>query len=104
MLLSGETILASRIDTPSLFSKKTCIEKLSFGAGTLGGQFCDQGRTVSVALGPSLGHRPCRWLRFPAPQIHRGASLRSVGKDRCVEFQNREPNSVLSRNPESSPP
>lgn len=54
MLLPGETILASRIDTPGLFSKKTCIEKWSFGAGTLDSQFCDQGRTVSVALGASL--------------------------------------------------
>jgi len=54
MLLSGETILASRIDTPGLFSKKTCIEQWSFGAGTLDSQFCDQGRTVSVALGASL--------------------------------------------------
>jgi hypothetical protein len=54
MLLPGDTILASRIDTPGLFSKKTCIEKWSFGAGTLDSQFCDQGRTVSVALGASL--------------------------------------------------
>lgn len=54
MLLPGETILASRIDTPGLFSKKTCIEKWSFGAGTLDSQFCDQGRTVSIALGASL--------------------------------------------------
>jgi len=53
MLLSGENVLASRIDTPGLFSKKTCIEKWSFGSGSLDSQFCDKGRTVSVALAAS---------------------------------------------------
>jgi hypothetical protein len=54
VLLPDETILVSRIDTPGLFSKKTCIEKWSFVAGTLDSQFCDPGRNVSVVLGASL--------------------------------------------------
>jgi len=54
MILPGENILASRIDTPGLFSKKTCIEEWSFNTGTLGSQFCDKGRNVSVALAVSL--------------------------------------------------
>jgi hypothetical protein len=54
MLLPGENILASRIDAPGLFSRKTCIEKWSLGAGILDSQFCDRGRTVSVALAASL--------------------------------------------------
>jgi hypothetical protein len=53
MLLPGEDILAASIGTPGLFSKKTCIEKWSLGAGTLDSRFCDQGRTVSVALAAS---------------------------------------------------
>ncbi len=68
MLLSGETILASRIDTPSLFSKKTCIEKWSFGSETLNSQFCDQRRNVSVALGASLATG--RLVGF-ASQLHK---------------------------------
>lgn len=53
-LLPDESILASRIDTPGLFSKKTCIEKWSLSAATLDGEFCDPGRNVSVALAASL--------------------------------------------------
>jgi WD40 repeat protein len=53
VLLPGENILASRIDTPGLFSKKACIERWSFSTGTLGSRFCDQGRNVSVALAAS---------------------------------------------------
>lgn len=54
MLLPGENVLASRIDTPGLFSKKACIERWSLDSGSLGSQFCDQGRNVSVALGASV--------------------------------------------------
>jgi hypothetical protein len=68
MLLSGENMLASRIDTPGLFSKKTCIEKWSFGSVTLNSQFCDQGRTVSVALAASVAAG--RVVGF-ASQIHK---------------------------------
>lgn len=68
MLLSGENILASRIDTPGLFSKKTCIEKWSFSSGTLDSQFCDQGRTVSAALAASV--TAGRVVGF-ASQIHK---------------------------------
>jgi WD40 repeat protein len=54
VLVPGESILASRIDTPGVFTKKTCIEKWDFGAGTLDSQFCDQGRIVGVTLAASL--------------------------------------------------
>lgn len=54
MLLSGENLFAARIDTPGLFSKKTCIEKWGFSSGTLDSRFCDQGRTVSAALSASV--------------------------------------------------
>jgi hypothetical protein len=68
MLLPGENILASRIDTPGLFSKKTCIEKWNLRAGTLDSQFCDRGRTVSVALAASVAAG--RVVGF-ASQIHK---------------------------------
>jgi hypothetical protein len=54
MLLPGENVLASRIDMPGLFSKKACIERWNLDSGSLGSQFCDQGRNVSVALGASV--------------------------------------------------
>jgi WD40 repeat protein len=54
MLLPGENVLASRIDTPGLFSKKACIERWNLDSGSLGSQFCDQDRNVSVALGASV--------------------------------------------------
>ena len=53
MLVSGGSVLASRIDIPSLFAKKACIEKWSLDQGTLTERFCDQGRHVEVALGAS---------------------------------------------------
>jgi len=53
-LIHDENVLASRIDTPGLFSKRACIERWSLDAGTLGGQFCDQGLDVNVALAVSL--------------------------------------------------
>jgi hypothetical protein len=68
ILLPGENILASRIDTPGLFSKKTCIEKWNLSAGTLDSRFCDKGRTVSVALAASLATG--RVVGF-ASQIHK---------------------------------
>ena len=54
MLLPSGNILAARIDTPGLFSKKACIEDWSFSTGNLGNRFCDRGRNVSVALAVSL--------------------------------------------------
>jgi hypothetical protein len=53
MLLPGGTVLGARIDTPGLFSKKSCIERWSISSGTLDGQFCDPERTVSAALAAS---------------------------------------------------
>jgi hypothetical protein len=53
MLLPGGTVLAARIDTPGLFSKKTCIERWNTGSGAQDGQFCDSERTVTVALAAS---------------------------------------------------
>lgn len=53
ILLPGGTVLAARIDTPGLFSKKACIERWNTGSETKEGQFCDSGRTVSVALAAS---------------------------------------------------
>ncbi len=66
MLLSGENVLASRIDTPGPFSRKTCIENWNFGSGSLDSQFCDKGQTVSVALAASAG----RVIGF-ASRIHK---------------------------------
>jgi len=54
MLLPGENVLASRIDTPGFFSKKTCIEKWNLNTGTLDNRFCHQGRNVIVSLAASL--------------------------------------------------
>jgi hypothetical protein len=48
----GGIVFASRIDTPSLFSKKVCIEKWNLGTGVLMDRFCDQGRHV-ILLGVS---------------------------------------------------
>jgi hypothetical protein len=53
VLVPGENIFTSRIDTPGMFSKKTCIDKWNFSARTDDSHFCDQGRTVSVALAVS---------------------------------------------------
>jgi WD40 repeat protein len=53
VLIPGENIFTSRIDTPGIFSKKTCIDKWDFNTGTANGHFCDQGRTVNVALAVS---------------------------------------------------
>ena len=54
LLLPGENLIASRIDTPGLLSKKACIEEWSFNTGALGKRFCDPGRNASVVLGASL--------------------------------------------------
>jgi WD40 repeat protein len=54
MLLPDGKVLASRIDTPRLFSKKTCIERWDMDKESLNSQFCDQGRDVSVAMTASL--------------------------------------------------
>jgi hypothetical protein len=54
ILLHDDDLLASRIDTPGLFSKKTCIEWWNLDSRNLKSRFCDPGRTVSVALAASL--------------------------------------------------
>jgi hypothetical protein len=51
-LMPGDSVLASRIDTPNLFSKKLCIEKWNLATGILTSRFCDQGRQV-ILLGVS---------------------------------------------------
>ncbi len=51
-LMPEDSIIASRIDTPGLFSKKLCIEKWNLGAATLTKSFCDGGRNV-IVLGRS---------------------------------------------------
>ncbi len=53
MLLPGGTVLAARIDTPGLFSKKTCIERWSVSSGIQDGKYCDPERTVSAVLAAS---------------------------------------------------
>jgi hypothetical protein len=68
VLLPSGNILATRIDTPGLFSKKACIESWSFATGTLGKRFCDGARDVSVAL--ALSPNASRVLGFAA-QIHK---------------------------------
>lgn len=68
MLLPGENVLASRVDTPGLFSKKACIERWNLDSGSLDSQFCDQGRNVSVALAASVAAD--RVVGF-ASQIHK---------------------------------
>jgi hypothetical protein len=68
MLLSGNSILAASIDTPGLFSQKTCIEKWNLSSEKLGGKFCDKGRNVSAALSAApVGDRSVGF----ASQIHK---------------------------------
>jgi hypothetical protein len=55
ILLPGEEVLASRIDTSGLFSRKTCIEKWNLNTGALNHRFCDKTGNVSVALAASAG-------------------------------------------------
>ena len=68
MLLSGNSVLAASIDTPSLLSKNICIEKWNLSSGKLGGQFCDGGRNVSATL--SAAPSADRVVGF-ASQIHK---------------------------------
>jgi hypothetical protein len=53
VLVPGNNVLASRIDTPSLFSKKACIEEWNIDTGTLSNRFCDERWNVQIALGIS---------------------------------------------------
>jgi hypothetical protein len=57
VLMPGGTLLAARIDTPSFFSKKACIEKWNLNTGDLDGRFCDKERNVSgvIAASPASG-------------------------------------------------
>lgn len=66
--ISNGELLTSRVDTPGLFSKKVCLEKWNLSDGTLGGQFCDDGRNVNVTFAISLAAN--RAVGF-ASQIHR---------------------------------
>lgn len=51
-LLSEDTVLASRIDAPSIFRKTTCSEEWSFATRSVMARFCDQGRHI-INLGAS---------------------------------------------------
>jgi hypothetical protein len=51
-LMPDDGVIASRIDTPSLFSKKLCIEKWNLSTKALTTKFCDAGRHV-LFLGTS---------------------------------------------------
>jgi hypothetical protein len=97
ILLSGETILASRIDTPGLFSRKTCIEKWSLGAGTLDSQFCDRGRTVSVALAASLAAG--RVVGF-ASQIHKSIEGQAYAASGRVDVWDMKSGSLVASSAE----
>jgi hypothetical protein len=55
-LLPDDSILASRIDTPSLFSKKPCIEKWDLATKAVTTRYCDPGRHI-VSVGVSKNHR-----------------------------------------------
>jgi len=52
-LMPSDTVLVSRIDSPSFFSKKACFEKWSIATGVLTERFCDQGRNAGGALAVS---------------------------------------------------
>jgi hypothetical protein len=72
MLLPDGAVLGTRIDTPGLFSKKTCIERWNIGSGTQDGQFCDAERGVSVSSGGVFCRRSGGRLRLPDTPIYRG--------------------------------
>ena len=61
MFLPGGRLLGARIDTPGLFSKKSCIERWNIGSGTQDGRFCDSERNVSVALAASVPAAQAGW-------------------------------------------
>src|SRR5581483_1212816 len=68
ILLPDEQVLISRIDVPSIFSSRACIEEWNLSTGTLAQHFCDETGNVSVALGASLARR--RVAGF-ASQMHK---------------------------------
>jgi hypothetical protein len=68
-LTPDNSVLASQIDAPSLFSKKACIKKWSLAAEGLTKQFCDRGRNVRFALGASPASDYI--VGFAASQIHK---------------------------------
>jgi hypothetical protein len=96
MLLPGDTLLASSDRHSRPLLKKDLHQEMEF--------WCRDSRQPVLRPGPYrqrgsgsiLSHRSCLRLRFPAPQIHRGASLRSVRKSRCVGYQDRKPDRILS--------
>ena len=66
-LMPGDSIIASRIDTPGVFSKKLCIEKWNLGAAALTKSFCDSGRhVISLGMSPNAN-----LIAGFACQIHR---------------------------------
>jgi hypothetical protein len=66
-LFADESVLVSRIDTPSIFSKKLCIEKWNLDTSVVTDRFCDSGRHVILL---SLSHASDQVAGF-ACQIHR---------------------------------
>ncbi len=66
-LVGPEGVLTSRIDTPSVFTKTTCMDEWDLSKGSLAKQFCDRGRHV-IGLGASAtASVAASW----AGQIHR---------------------------------
>jgi hypothetical protein len=66
-LMPDDNIIASRIDTPGVFARKTCIEEWSLSTKALTTTFCDPGRHV-IVLGTSSTANLVAGL---ACQIHR---------------------------------
>lgn len=94
-LLPDNSVLAARINTPGIFSKKVCIEKWNLNAGNLDKQFCDHGRNVSAALGAA--HVAGRVAGF-ASQLHKtveGQVYAARRQSRCLGFENRKSGGVI---------
>lgn len=67
-LMPNSQLLAARIDTPGLFSKKACLELWNLQTGVRDNQFCDEGRNVSAALGVAV---PANRVVGFGSQIHK---------------------------------
>ena len=90
-LLSDNTILTSRVDTPGLFSKKTCIEQWSFGSERLIRQFCDDGRNVGVTVGSSSTMDRIVGFAF---QVHKSLEGQLYGASGRVDVWSSEGNLI----------
>lgn len=97
ILLPGENVLASKIDTPGLFSKKACIEKWNLDKGSLSSRFCDQGRNVSVALAASLAAG--RVVGF-ASQMHKSIEGQVYAASGRVDVWDMKPGNIVASSDE----